>query len=116
MTIERILYIPQRFQDECLKQLGCEYKETLHNIVVGKVEAYMFDNSFCVLERSGEQVTIVILVGEKLNDFTIELCKLLKQIGIKELIAHTKRKGMVKYMENIGAKCIGHYSIYSLEL
>lgn len=116
MKITRLYELPENIKERAMKDLGGEYNLVIGDIARGASELYMFGNSLTCLYCLGETVQVVFLYGENLKEFSDFLIKTLRGVGIKELVIHTKRKGMAEHMKSLGGLHTGTYEVYRLEL
>lgn len=116
MIVTKLYSIPDSFIEQVKDGLGAEYDLVVEDIKEGRSELYLFGNSLTCFYTNKTQVQIVFLIGENLRLFTQVVIEKLKGVGIKEVVIHTKRNGMIRHMERLGAKHTGTYQVYKLEL
>lgn len=104
-------------------ELICEYDDFVADVKNGATELYCinYDESeketLFAIRTEGRTAIVVFLIGEKLDAFTDWVVKALKQTNLVDYVdAFTKRKGMVKHFDKIGAEHIGTYHRFRLKV
>lgn len=116
MNREQLKQIPSEYVEQAKSLLGEDYQSVVEDIEKGRTHLYMFNNTLVALRAGATTLYVVLMIGKDLETIGAFIIHVAKQSGMNKLVAWTKRKGMVKYLESLGCVLTDSYYQFTLEV